>query len=145
MSVSFDYVQNIVAQSASTTTSIKNESGSEKVKIGEDKRKTLELAAEKAQEKIKELQEQLKEATDQGCGAKFGNWLTGSDGGVSDLSQQIQDMSAELKKSQQLTVVEQQKITTLLQELQGVQAELGERNQQFEKTNQENEQTAKID
>ena len=121
-SVSFDYVQAVVAQSTAASTTIKQEGGSEKIKLSEDKRKTLEKQAEEAEEKIKELQEKLKEATDQGGCQKFGNWLTGSDGGVSSLNEQIQNQSAELKKAQQTLSVEQQKIVNLLQELQGVHA-----------------------
>ena len=144
MAVSFDYVQAVVAQSTSESTTIKQANGSEKVGVSEQKRKDLEKASEEAEKKIKDLQAQLKEATDQSGCHKFGNWLTGSDGGVGDLSKQLQDTSAELKKAQQLTTVEQQKITTLLQELQAVQQELGERTNQYEKTNNENEGTAKI-
>jgi hypothetical protein len=144
MAISFDYVQAIVAQTTSDSTTIKQSGGSEKIKVSEDKRKTLEKQAEEAQEKIKDLQAQLKEATDQGGCQKFGNWLTGSDGGVSELSEKLQSTSADLKKAEQTMTVEQQKITNLLQELQGVQAELAERTGQYEKTNQENERTAKI-
>lgn len=38
----------------------------------------------------------LHEASDQGGCQKFGNWLTGSDGGVGDLNKPLQDASAEL-------------------------------------------------
>lgn len=142
--VNFSYVQALVAQNTAETTSVKQGNGSEKVKISEDKRKTLEQTAEKMQEKIEELQGKIKELSEEGDCKKFGRWMVGSDGGSSDMTKQLQDATAEMKKAQQLSQVEQQKITALLQELQGVQNELAERTQQHEKTFTENDATAKV-
>jgi uncharacterized coiled-coil DUF342 family protein len=142
-SVNFGYVQALVASNTAETTSVKQGNGSEKVKISEDKRKTLEETAKKMQEKIDELAKEIKELSEEGGCKKFGRWMVGSDGGSSDMTKQLQEATAEMKRAQQLSTVEQQKVTQLLQELQGVQNELAERTQQHEKTFTENEATVK--
>jgi len=48
------------------------------------------------QKQSKEIQEKLKEAADPGGGRKFGNWLSGSDGGVGKLNKGLMGGSAEM-------------------------------------------------
>jgi len=62
-----------------------------------DKRGAVLQEIRDLQKQSEEMAAELKEAGDasQKC-QKFGNWLTGSDGGVSDLNKSLQDKSAEL-------------------------------------------------
>jgi hypothetical protein len=125
--ISMDYCQTILAQSNDVTAQNRMENGAEGVDRSEDKRKVMEDAIEKAEKEIEKLSKELEEASDQNCGESFGNWLTGSDGGVSDLQYEIQTKTAEMKKAQQEILVQQAKIETMLQELNGATSEHGQR------------------
>lgn len=135
-----EYVQNVLAYSASEGASIKTERGSEGIKNGETKRKELEEKIRQKQAEIARLSDELKDASDQNGFERFANWLFGGDGGVGDLQADIEAASAEMKKAQENLKLEQAKLEMELAALQEAYAELGDRAAQGQQNRDENDQ-----
>jgi peptidoglycan hydrolase CwlO-like protein len=120
------HLQNMQAYATAENSRGKIEQGTGDVQKSNQKRKELQAEISKAQAEMKKLEAELAEINDKGWFEKTVAGLFGSDCGAGEVADKMGRLGAEMKKQQQTLMAEQAKIEMMLQELNGVQSEVGE-------------------
>jgi peptidoglycan hydrolase CwlO-like protein len=121
------HLQNMQAYATAENSRGKIEQGTGDVHKSNQKRKELQAEISKAQAEMKKLEAELAEINDKSGVEKFFAGLFGSDCGAGEVADKMGRLGADMKKQQQTLMAEQAKIEMMLQELNGVQGEIGER------------------
>jgi chromosome segregation ATPase len=120
------HLQNVQAYSTAENSRGKIEQGTGDVHKSNQKRKELQQEISKAQAEMKELEAELADINDTNEVVTFFAAMFGSDLGAGEVAEKMGRIGAEMKKQQQTLMAEQAKIEMMLQELNGVQGDVGE-------------------
>lgn len=130
---SITHVEGVLAMSAAETAEGKSEDGATKIESGEKKRKALKARVRHLEKEQKRLQAELDDAMDTNAFEDAWNWLSGSDGGVGEIQEDMAKKAAHMKRAAHEIQVAQTEIQAALGELNNATNEFGSRQNERQK------------